>query len=218
MSIYKNIVFDLDGTLIDSFGDIKESLEKAYLAVDASYDVLVKRSHIGPPVREMIKTIMPNLSKTAVDRVFKKFRTLYDNSDYPGTKMYEGARELLRDLKAAGRRLFLITNKPGPAVKKILGIFRLNYFDDVITPDLFIGSKNLSKNGMIAGLIDKKSLNKERSVVVGDAAPDIKAAKDNDIISIGVLYGYSGKKDIIKARPDFMAKDIKSLRRILLSN
>lgn len=218
MSIYKNIVFDLDGTLIDSFGDIKEILGKAYLAVDASSDVHIDRNHIGPPVKDMIKTITPNLSMEDADKVLKKFRTLYDSSDYPGTKMYEGARELLKDLKEAGLRLFLITNKPGPAVKKMLGIFRLNCFDDVITPDSLVGGKDVDKSKMIAGLVDKRNLNKRQSIVVGDAALDIKAAKDNDIVSVGVLYGYSGEKDIMKAGPDFIAEDIKSLRRILLPN
>lgn len=210
----RNIIFDLDGTLIDSSRDIMDCLKQAYSMANVKEGLTISKKIMGPPIREMIKKITPDLSDKDINGIVQNFRSLYDNSDLHKTTAYEGVHDLLKSLKDNKRELFLITNKPSLPTKKILDTLKLNYFRDIVTYDLTGADKGM----MIRALIEKWNLERPQTVMVGDSTADIIAAKDNNILSVGILYGYSGEKDIMKAGPNFIAEDMESLRRILLSN
>ncbi len=209
----KNIVFDLDGTLIESFDDIAGCLKQAYAMLGVTTGFFISRANIGPPLREIIKDITPRISDEDTEKVVNNFRSLYDKSIFAKTKVYKGMRDLLMELKDAGRGLFIMTNKPAMPTKKIIELLEMNYFRDVISSD----ASGKDKKTMLNNLINKWGLEKPRTVIVGDGVSDIVAAKDNNVRSIGVLWGYSDKAGLAGANPDFMAEDIGSLRNILLS-
>lgn len=206
----KNVIFDLDGTLIDSSGDIIECLEEAYRKTGIATPEITKNC-IGPPVRDIIKTITPGLEEEKIEEVVRNFRFLYDNSTFSKTGVYENIHGLLRKLKEDHRALFLVTNKPLLATRRVLKILKLDYFMDLITFDMD-GSE---KARMVSALIRKWNLAKPQTIVVGDSIADIAGAKENDIQSVGVLWGYSDKDSITAAQSDFIAADVKSLRNIL---
>ena len=210
----QNIVFDLDGTLIDSFDDIADCLKRAYAMLGVTAGLFITRANMGPPLREMIKEITPRISDEDAANVVNNFRSLYDKSLFAKTKVYKGMHDLLKELKDAGRELFIMTNKPAVPTKKIIELLGMNYFRDVINSD----SSGTDKKTMLYDLIKKWGLEKSQTVLVGDGVSDIVAAKDNNVRSIGVLWGYSDKAGLAGAKPDFMAEDINALRNILFSN
>ena len=86
-----SVVFDLDGTLVDSAGDIIECLQLAFASAGISLVIPLTRRHIGPPLAEIIRTVCPVISHDSVAVVIMKFRTLYDNGSMQNTVLKNGA-------------------------------------------------------------------------------------------------------------------------------
>lgn len=213
----KNIIFDLDGTLVDSSTDIRNCLKKAY--IDCSMNVTakaVKNLFIGPPLAEMIKLAMPDITKAEVVKIIREFRKHYDNSDYKRTILYDGVKNVLKLLAKAGVKMFIATNKPIVPAKRILSSLNIDVFHDVISPDK-TSKKQRDKAQMISHLIDIWALPKENTIFVGDSGSDVLAARCNGISSVAVLYGYGGKEDIKNSRPDYIIEHISGLKKIVLN-
>ena len=206
---YDNFLFDLDGTLIDSFGDIQHALLRSYRKV-LRQEVMITRSHIGPPLVEMIDVITPGLEVAKKDEVIREFRKEYDHSDYGMTFETEGAMNLLKHLKSCGKDLYLVTNKAFLPTQNILRKLDIDFFRDVITPDKMNG-KRLTKSELIGFLIKNYSMDIARTVMIGDAAQDAMAAGDNSIDSISITGGYDSKENLVQANPTFMVGGLSDL-------
>lgn len=184
---YKNIIFDLDGTLIESHVDIFKSLEQAFSLsnIDTSLNNTLIR--IGPPLPLIIKEIKPDLSNEEVETIVRNFREIYNNSNFPNTILYEGIKDLLITLKRQDKNLFIATNKTsGPTLNILKKLDILQYFTDIITLD-----KINSKRDMVEYIIDTYSANKaDECILIGDSMVDMLAAYLNNIDFIGCKYGY----------------------------
>ena len=208
--MWKNIIFDLDGTLIDSADDIIDCLYYAYSFVPELGVPKIEKTIIGPPVDTMAKRITPNINDQQIQRIVSKYRGCYDKSTLPRTKLYAGVEKLLNTLTAKGLSLFLVTNKPIFPTKMILKKFSLNCFTDIITPDSISG-KTINKDEMIQCLIKKWALEKGKTLIVGDTSSDVQAGNKNGIISAAVLNGYGEEHTIRNSRPKYIFKDINEL-------
>src|SRR5574341_353000 len=135
-----SVIFDLDGTLVDSAEDIIDCLEKAYTEAEvASYIGRLDKSIIGPPLRELIRQATPELHDEKMEYIVKQFRKYYDASPLDKTRLKNGARNALCHLTALDKKMILVTNKPMQPTRKILANLNLNYFEDVVTPDVHSG-------------------------------------------------------------------------------
>lgn len=211
---YKNIIFDLDGTLADTAPDIINCLKQSFEKVLQMKDVKIKESIIGPPVSEMFKIIMPGLNREKVEALTKMFRACYDKSLFLDTYLYEGVKDLLQALTEQSYKIFIVTNKPALPTKKILKKLKIDFFDKVITPDIQ-EKKKLNKSEMLKFLISDCCLDASKSVMVGDTENDITAARENDIDSVAVLYGYSVESELLESKPKFILSSIKELLKII---
>jgi phosphoglycolate phosphatase len=202
--LLNTIIFDLDGTLVDTSGDIIDCLKKAYQKCKISLrDAAITRSFIGPPLTEMIKSATPHISEGETSAVVREFRRCYDRGDYRRTKLYDGVRELLINLLDAGVRLFLVTNKPRVPTGKILKILDMNFFRDVVTPDVQTGHA-YDKTEMVYFLIRKWGLLKAFTAIVGDSPSDVLAAHSNGIVAISVLSGYGDPGELRASKPHYI--------------
>jgi phosphoglycolate phosphatase len=212
--IIDNIIFDLDGTLVDSAGDIIDCLEKAYAATSRCHAIWIDKSFIGPPLREMITMLTPELDAEDVERVIRNFRRCYDSSQLGKTTFQEGASDLLSFLRAQNKKLFIVTNKPRIPTEIIIKNLKIDYVHDIITPDIRPGC-SLSKPKMISYVKNKWNLNDDRTMMVGDTASDAYAARENRLISVIVLNGYGDRESIQESRPEYIVDKLDALKEIL---
>lgn len=201
MNSFNNVIFDLDGTLIDTQIDIKESFQKAVKNIKG-LKIDFTTIEIGPPLEEMIRKSILTVSDEEVINIVTNFRAIYRKCGFQNTRCYKGIGSLLRKLKKKDKHIFVATNKPAILTRTIIDNLNIYYFDDIVTIDS-IDDIVLSKTAMVSFLIEKHQLNKKLTFMVGDSWSDIYSARENAISSIGVGYGYGTKELKLKSNPDF---------------
>jgi len=210
----ENIIFDLDGTLINSAGDVVNCLKKAYSSLSEFSNVDISESFIGPPLNKLIKNITPEITEEQTHLIVNEFRNCYDNSSFSKTRLNDGVYELVQNLKNLNIKIFIATNKPIFVTKKILKSLKIDDFDDVVTLDAVAGKK-MDKTEMISYIINKWNLEKDKTLMVGDDASDIVAAHNNGIIAVAVLGGYGDPKTIIETKPLYVLNSINDFNNLL---
>ncbi len=208
----ENFIFDLDGTILNSSQEVLKCLELAYKETKTPYDKdKISSDVIGPPLKGIFKLISPEIKDgKTFDLLIEAYSSHYDHSKDDLSKMYDGMFEFLKKLNAKNKKLFIATNKPKTPTKRLLEQFNLDFFKDVYTIDKYDG-REMSKQEMIAEIIDKYSLDKAKTAMIGDALHDSVSAKNNDIIAIGVLWGYGKEKDSLIEASNVVVKSTKEL-------
>jgi len=108
----ETVIFDLDGTLVDSSGDILASIEKAFAQLGFPLETPLNPECIGPPLPEMLARISPVLRPDQVSTAVGRFREIYGASDFSRTRIYPGVEALLSALAGQGTPCMVATNKP----------------------------------------------------------------------------------------------------------
>jgi len=180
---YSFIIFDLDGTLIDSFPGIYEALSDACRAVDGT--VFTEDSlQVGPPVVGMLKQVASHYSDDMVKKAVSLFRDSYDSELWKRYNVYPGAQDILEGLVDSKRFLFLATNKPqAPTLKILNDLGWMNIFSSISCFD-----KNIHKDK--THLVSTIELTGAKSLLVGDTEGDEVAATQNGIDFCFCDYGY----------------------------
>lgn len=213
----KNIVFDLDGTLADTAADIISSLSESYKSIPEYKNIYIDKTFIGPPLLEMLENITPQIKELEKKIVIEQYRKIYDNNSFKKTKLYHGVRLLLKILLKKGFNLYLVTNKPIRPTMKIIKVLKIDYFKNIVTPDIIKGEK-LDKFQMLKHLITTNKLDRKLTLYVGDSPGDIISSKKNKIKSVGVLNGYSSRKEIIMSKPNYIIGETYMLYYIIKNN
>lgn len=188
----ENILFDLDGTLIDSFSGIEHSARAAIAAVMPQRELPDLRRLIGPPVREVLRRAVSEVGSEKLDELERRFRISYDTQGWRKSVPYDGVAEVLSRLCRAKLKCFVVTNKPTLPTKRILdGLRLLEYFEEVVSLD----SRTppfLSKTEAAEYLINRHRLRAPATLFVGDSVDDARAAQSCGLRFAAVTYGYGG--------------------------
>jgi phosphoglycolate phosphatase len=208
-----NVIFDLDGTLIDSKEDVYDCFINSYKTHNIDIST-VKNWVMGQPLKEMILSYTPDISEEKLDSVIKTFKNLYDNYNYPKTKIYKGVNVLLKSLQESNIKLFVATNKRLVPTKNLITGLSMDVFCDISSPDI-ISNKTLKKEEMISYLLSKWKINNNNVIMVGDASSDIKAARKNNIRSVAVLNGYGTRDELFNSNADYVIDDISLLGKLI---
>jgi phosphoglycolate phosphatase len=205
-----SVLFDLDGTLVDSLPGIQFSSAAACGAVLPGRKLPDLRPFIGPPIREVFQRVFNDLSSSTLDGLVSHFRKSYDGEGCLKGTVYPGVRETLLGLKDLGIGCFVITNKPFEATLNILHHSRLaENFQAVYSPN----RKNppfRSKGEMTASLVQEFHLSPACTILVGDSLEDRMAAQECQMRFVAAAYGYGGihlyldgqAKDVLYSFPD----------------
>ena len=205
MHKFKNYIFDMDGTLINSSEEVLKCFKQAFKEAKYEIDTAKLTSDvIGPPLRQIIDLIAPDLvDEEKINEIISNFRRIYDYSEDDVSVMYSGIYDLLVNLKKLNYKLFIATFKPNIPTLRLIKKFGLeSFFEDIYTIDKF-GTK-ITKEEMITDILKSHNLKREETVMIGDAKSDMIAAKGAGVIGIGVLWGYGSDKEPIKQNSDLV--------------
>lgn len=189
-----NILFDLDGTLIDSKPGIVKAYEQAVAEVLPQVSIPDISDLIGPPMREMLRLSLKMEDAEVLDQLMVAFKAAYDSEAWKETIVYDGVSELLQALAVQNKQLFIVTNKRKLPTLKILDFYGLSkYFTEVVNPDSFeLPFSN--KSAALAYVLEKYKLQNKSSIFVGDAFEDAEAAANNNIYFVAATYGYGEER------------------------
>jgi phosphoglycolate phosphatase len=214
-SVYEAIIFDLDGTLIDS----APSILKCFELVSSSESILplvaIDSGLIGPPLYDTLKKLFGGGSISDIEELAVIFKALYDEDAYKESVPYPGVEDLLIELNNMNIALYIATNKRALPTKKIIThLGWQNHFKDVYAVDIFPKEDFKNKASMIHSLIDHHSLKIERCLYIGDRLEDFEAARENKLNSILVKWGY-GDLDEVKSIPPYIASSVTQLQKMI---
>lgn len=206
MTIYEAVVFDLDGTLIDSAADLGNAVNRVLEKYDFPIHEIQKyRSFIGDGAEMMVRRALPEDSRNEdiLFRCLEQFLVDYYQNFDVDTVLYEGIPELLDFLSESSVKLSILTNKPDEIAKKFLDSILSNWEFDVV-----VGQRNgLPKKPDPSGakLISQElNVNPERIAYFGDSGIDMKTAVSAGMLPIGVLWGFRGKEELLSSGAEYI--------------
>ena len=204
--MFKNLIFDWSGTLVDDIGPVIEATN-AVLGIYgiAPYDREGFRRSFRLPYREFYEEILPGV---ALEELEAHFRPAFDAATSLVTVLPH-AREKLEWAKARGLRMFVLTSMDADAFMKQLEEFGMKgYFEAT-----YAGV--LDKRELIAHILESHGLAKSETAFVGDMTHDVETARHGGISSIAVLTGYHHAEVLAGVRPDITVPDLGVLVQML---
>ncbi len=211
----RDVLFDLDGTLTDSQEGILNSIE--YML--DFYGIKVEdrselRPWLGPPLKDMLMKCYDFPESRALEGV-EKYREYFNEKGLFENQVYPGIVPLLKRLTQKGHRLYLATSKPEIASRRIMEHFDLGkYFT-------FIGGASqddsrVRKGDVIRYVLETCGIsNPGETVMVGDREHDVIGAKENGLETIGVLFGYGSREELVSAGAEYIARSTEDIETFL---
>ncbi|MEJ0055059.1 MAG: HAD family hydrolase [Bacteroidota bacterium] len=207
---FETIIFDLDGTLIDSSEDIIVSLAQSYSLAGLAPPVMTTRN-IGPKLPELIQKLTPGITLAQKEKIILHYRSIYDSITSPKTKLLPGVLDILNSLRSRGINIFIATNKPKSATIPLLKFFQIDtYFREIMTPTS-LDNQEINKREMITHLLSSYKLDPEKTMMVGDHIDDLEAGKSNKIKTVAFLGGYSSPLSLKEGNPDYCINELTNL-------
>ncbi len=208
----KAIIFDLDGTLLDSLKDIALCMNQVLDEYNyPTHEISAYNYFVGDGALILTQNALPKHStQKEIDKVLARFKEVYDLGIHKHTKPYSGILELLDKIDSTNLKVGVLSNKPHK--------FTLKYVEE------FFGGFNITEvHGQKEGVAKKPDptaaltiahrfeIEPKDIVYVGDTATDIKTAKNAGFKSIGVLWGFRTLEELIENGADYITKEPKDI-------
>lgn len=214
MSDWKYVLFDLDGTIIDSSRGIFRCIEYTLQAAGRPIpEKQVLQRFIGPP---LVVGFQENIGMTREEAEWSKnkYRERYQTIGLFEAELYAGIDRVLAMLKRQGKKISLATSKPEDTSIQILDHFGvLSYFDET-TGATMDGSRD-RKEDVIREAMRRFHITENRKdqiLMVGDRQMDVYGAKRCGIASLGVYYGFAEPGELESAGADYIVQDMEALQ------
>ena len=216
--MFNNIIFDFDGTLVDSGPGIVKSFKRVMKELGSKQiddEDIIKL--IGTPLAQIMSILLETDDQTLIDKGSDLFRKYYQNNGLYDSIIYPGVKEMLESLKEQSCQLFVVSNKIEEFMISILRQHDImKYFTDIVGSD---GKDLYSKKAdYLKSILNNFKLDRGKTTIVGDTESDIIAGKANSIYCIGVKWGYGRKEDLIRAKADKIINHPRELARLWSKN
>ena len=200
MNSFSTYIFDLDGTLLDTLGDLAASVNYALRTHGMpEHSVDDVRRFVGNGVRKLMERAVPDgADNPRFDAAFATFRQHYMAHSLDTTRPYEGIPEALEALKARGCHLAVVSNKMMAATQELCHHFFPDTIEVAIGEDEAAGIRRKPAPDTVFAALKALGVGKEDAVYVGDSDVDIQTARNAGIPCISVLWGFRDRDFLLR--------------------
>lgn len=190
----KAIVFDMDGTLLDTLQDLTNAVNAAL----SKYGLPVKTVEevckvVGNGARNLMKGVVPEGENyPAFEAIFEDYKEYYEEHCEEETKPYEGIWELLQELKKRGYKMAVVSNKPDGAVKVLAEKYFPGCFQVAIGD--MEGYKRKPAPDLVYKALEELQANREEAIYVGDSDVDLMTAMNAELPCVSVTWGFRDRE------------------------
>lgn len=215
--MYRAVIFDLDGTLLDTLEDLRDGVNHAlFLRGYPKRSLEEIRRFVGNGIAKLIERAVPEgTSEQERKEVLADFREYYTKHCRVKTGPYEGIMELLQYLKKQGILMGIVSNKNDAAVKELTKY----YFADYIDIEVAIGEREgIGKKPAPDSVFEAMRIlgvEKEETVYVGDSDVDRETAKNAGLACISVTWGFREEEMLKELQPEYLVHKPEEIIRIL---
>lgn len=214
---YKTVIFDLDGTLLDTLGDLRDSLnftlQKHGFPCRKTEEV---RAFVGNGLRRLVERAVPSgTSEEEIAGCLTDFKVYYKTHANVLTKPYDGIRELLLSLREGGVSLAVVSNKADYAVKELVA----GYFPDTFS--CAYGeregiSRKPAPDAVFSAMRDLHATPGE-TVYIGDSEVDVETARNAGVDCIAVTWGFRDRRLLEELSPQYLADQPSAVKSIVMN-
>jgi phosphoglycolate phosphatase len=193
----KLVIFDLDGTLLNSIDDIADNINimlKKFGYPERSVKEIMQ--FVGNGARKIVERSLPNaVSEDKLNECLSFYNDLYTNCGSPKTRLYDGMSEVLLSLKEKGYKLAILTNKPQETTDEVYKKYLAEYNFDVVVGQR-ANKKTKPDPETTLEIIKNLSADKEKTYFIGDGETDVQTAINAGVNGIAVLWGFRDKTQL----------------------
>ncbi|WP_299058873.1 HAD family hydrolase [uncultured Polaribacter sp.] len=213
---YKAVIFDLDGTLVNSINDIADAMNVVLKKRNyPTYNYATYKTFVGSGVRSLVVKALPeaNPTKEEVAACLLDMMQVYSECCTQKTKPYDGVLDLLSALKEKNIKIAVLSNKEDTLTKKISSFLLPEY----IKPVLGLKQEEDKKpNPKVAlQICESLQVKPEETIFVGDTDVDILVAKNANMLAVGVSWGFRDKEELVNAGSDYILNHPLDLMKIM---
>lgn len=216
MKEYSHILFDLDGTLTDSAEGIINcvlySLEKFGIQ---EKDREKLTAFVGPPLVDSYMKYY-HVTQAEAETLTAYYRERFSVTGWKENRVYAGIPKLLDALKTAGKHLVVATSKPEVYTRKIIELFGLDPYFELICGATLDGRISRKDQVISCAVSQLGEEHKGSMVMVGDREYDVYGAAEHGLLCIGVLYGYGSEEELLHAGAAAVCGTVDELQTLLL--
>lgn len=209
-------IFDMDGTILDTLGDIKGSMNAALAANGFPVRTLTEvRRFVGNGIAKLVERAVPaGTSPADTAKVLADFAAHYKLHCADTTKPYDGVREMLTALRAGGVRTAVVSNKADFAVQSLAGDYFPGLFDLVLGEKAGVAKKPAPD--MVEAVLTALDVPRSRTVYIGDSEVDVATAKNARLSGVFVTWGFRTPEVLRAAGGEALVDTPAALLRLLL--
>lgn len=207
MGDYKGIIFDLDGTLLNSIEDIGDSMNEVLKKIELptlSYEDY--KLKVGGGFRGLVVNCLPeNTKERVIEDTTKLFSDIYDKNYLNKTHPYDGIMEILNELKNRGIKLGVNSNKRNEYTNDLVD----KNFKDIPFLKVFGDREGIIKKPDPASAVEiaeSMNLKPEEILYIGDSDVDILTGKNANMDTVGVAWGFRGRKELENSGANFIVE------------
>lgn len=201
----EGIIFDLDGTLVNSIADIADSMNFVLTASDyPTHSYEAYETFIGSGIRNLVSKAIPVSVKNEaeIDRVFDAMFYHYKDNCINKTATYPGILSLLEELQLSELKMSILSNKADELTKKVAK----EKLPLIFNPVVGLTTEKLKKPNpeVVLNICKTLALDIKKTMYIGDTSVDIQTAKNAGLISVAVTWGFRSKESLQKENPDYI--------------
>lgn len=213
----KLIIFDLDGTLVNTIADLAHSTNQALEQHGfPTHEVSEYKHFVGNGINKLFERALPEGERTTknIAKIRKAFLAHYDSHNVDHSKPYPGIPELLNELQDKGIQVAVASNKYQAATRKLIA----HFFPTILFTDVLGQREGINPKpdpGIVHEIVTQAGVSKKDVLYVGDSGVDMETAINSGVTSCGVTWGFRPRTELEQFQPDHIVEKAEDILRLI---